>query len=290
MIDAIAWPFGLPAPIIGSFFAALLGFAVGGLVWQSALGFINGGTSISGILGDREDMPPDNSACVLRTVPLAASDALGSERICGDRQLAAQLVCAGAFFALSVRYGLSFETVEFSLLVCILLYLSIIDARRRIIPNACLVLAAIIRFVFHGARCAVGEIAPNDILYFALSAFAVVVLLVLIAFAMEMVTRRETMGGGDMKLYGVVGLYLGRRQAMVVIFASCVLAVMAIAVAQRFGCGAGFSADDGRALPRSSQGDGRRAFADVVACGIPFGPFISIACFLVILFGDGMGA
>jgi leader peptidase (prepilin peptidase)/N-methyltransferase len=80
--------------------------------------------------------------------------------------------------------------------------------------------------------------------------------LLLISLAMDRILGRESMGGGDIKLLAVVGLYLGPIGAMFALVLACVIGLLFHAL---------------------RRGEGARAF--------PFGPSIAVAAAAMLLFG-----
>ena len=82
--------------------------------------------------------------------------------------------------------------------------------------------------------------------------------LLLISLAMDRILGRESMGGGDIKLMAVVGLYLGPIGAMFALVLACVIGLTLQGALRRK--------------------DGERAF--------PFGPSIALAAAVMLLYGD----
>lgn len=69
---------------------------------------------------------------------------------------------------------------------------------------------------------------------------------------------KETMGGGDIKLFALTGLYLGAAASLFALFFSCILGLLAGAV-------------------RNKKKKGAL---------IPFGPSIALASYAMLLYGD----
>lgn len=106
-------------------------------------------------------------------------------------------------------------TVAAMLIIWILLELSISDIKYRIVPDQLLVLLAV---------SAVGTIQYHygwmDMLYGAVLGAAITGASALIGRAAY---RRETVGGGDIKLFAALGLVLGVRGVLVVFMVSALL-------------------------------------------------------------------
>lgn len=86
-------------------------------------------------------------------------------------------------------------------------------------------------------------------------------LLVIVLIA-DRVLKKETMGGGDIKLVFVIGLTLGLMQGLLAIFISCIIGLI-------------FAYLPGA---RNREGEDAKAF--------PFGPGLAIATWIVLLIGD----
>ena len=85
--------------------------------------------------------------------------------------------------------------------------------------------------------------------------------ILLMSIVMDKLLGKESLGGGDVKLFAVVGLYLGFAGGLFTVLLSCVL-------------GLGF------ALVQARRGRAGQP--------IPFGPSISLAAALMLLFGQGI--
>ena len=168
-------------------------------------------------------------------------------------------VLAVAGFA--VRFGFSIETLQCVGLTGILAWASLEDLARRVIPNACILAATGLRIACLAALTLMGKLTATDIACYVASGLGVGAALLLFSLAFERLTGREGMGGGDVKLYAVAGLYAGAEAAFGVVLLSCVLILAASAVSAR-------TSPKENALSRT----------------LPFGPAISCALVLFLLF------
>ena len=91
----------------------------------------------------------------------------------------------------------------------------------------------------------------------ALGAFSVSLPLLLLSLVMDALLKKDTLGGGDIKLLFVLGLYLSWLEMLLLLALACVLALL-------------WAAGPGR----------RRAGGE-----IPLGPFLAAAWLAVTLFG-----
>ena len=159
-------------------------------------------------------------------------------------------------FAVAIfeRYGLSWEGVFLYALVAALLAITFIDIDHKIIPDVITYPGIVIGFL---ASLILGRITYKE------SLFGIVLgggVLLLIAWTYYLLTKKEGMGGGDIKLLAMIGAFLGWKG---VIFSVFVGSVVGTAV--------------GVALALRTQGGRRLA--------IPFGPFLSLGALLFLFFG-----
>jgi prepilin signal peptidase PulO-like enzyme (type II secretory pathway) len=80
----------------------------------------------------------------------------------------------------------------------------------------------------------------------------------LLSLIMDKVLKKDTMGGGDIKLLFVIGLYLTLPECLLMVMLSCVIGIVMAAILMRV--------------------DSETAF--------PFGPALSIAAVLTMLVGS----
>ncbi len=137
--------------------------------------------------------------------------------------------------------------------ICMLFLLSLVDLDKYEIPNLCI----IISIVVWGATVALME-EPLEILKSGLIAgFVFGIGLLLISLVFDKILKKETLGGGDVKLFFAVGLYLGVVRTLFCLLLACILGLVFALIAKR--------------------GDEDKK--------IPFGPAISLAAFLMLLYG-----
>ena len=169
--------------------------------------------------------------------------------------------------AVAVVHGLTLETVELIAFAGILLHASLVDLRERRIPNSCIIAVLAVRIAYLIAALAFGWLDLQAIGYYVFSACAIGVALIAIALIADKMFGRESMGGGDLKLFFVAGLYFGWQQGLAVVLLSC---VFGIAVGLLVGRNDGEYNGDQELLKRA----------------IPFGPPIAAAC-IVVMIGGG---
>lgn len=167
-----------------------------------------------------------------------------------------ELVFAALTVLVYLRYGISFETLRSFILACSLFVLSLTDIEERVIPNGCIVTALISwgitePFLFAGWR---------DMLMHIASMAVYVIAILCLSLVMDAVLKKDSLGGGDVKLIGVLALYLGFAGTMFMLFFASVIAIMWAFVTRK--------------LKRGQI--------------ITFGPFLSAAGFAMALYGEGL--
>ncbi len=155
------------------------------------------------------------------------------------------------FMGIVNRFGLSVLSLRYLCLVCILFGLSIVDFKTYEIPDGYIVSGIVVWFL----TCfLMGEPLLEQLKTGLLGGFVVSGLMLGITLLFELVAKKEGMGGGDIKLFFMVGLYLGIGLSFLNLFVSCLIGLVFVVV-----------------LKNSK---------------IPFGPSISIATYLTLLYGS----
>jgi len=262
--------------------AALLGLVVGSFVncwaWRSLRG---------------ESVMRGRSHCATCNHELAARDLIplvswlashGRCRYCGQkvsvRYPLSELVCALAFAGIVACYGLSLETIELLAFAAILLFLSLTDLDAYLIPNGCIGAAIAVRALYLVGAWALDGADIMSLLVFSLIGGAVLGgALLIVTLIGDKVLDRPTMGGGDIKLFFVAGLYFGWQQGLFLIILACIIGILASLLAPRgavpaYDAVAGEVPDED-AIPESAL---KRT--------IPFGPSIAAACVITMLAGQ----
>ena len=184
----------------------------------------------------------------------------GRCRYCGEKISARYPLTELAFAVLTLlcllRFDLSALCLRNWVFLCCLFCLSLVDLECCTIPDGCLAIAA-------GAwLAALPFLRPawTEILRPVLAGVLFGGGLLLLSLVMDRVLRRESLGGGDIKLVAVTGLYLGFVGTLFCVMLACVLGLLFAVVWNRGG-------KKGRAFP--------------------FGPSISLAAVLTLLYGGG---
>jgi leader peptidase (prepilin peptidase)/N-methyltransferase len=175
------------------------------------------------------------------------------------RYPAVELMTGLFSLALFVKFGLSAQSVVYFAFIAVLLVITFIDIDHRIIPNV-LSLPGIL--VFFCAALAVPSMTWLD------SLMGVVVgggSLMLVAATYYLLTRKEGMGVGDIKLLAMIGAMIGWKGVLFTIFVSSAVGTLvglAVMIATR----------------------------QNLKLAVPFGPFLAIGAVTYIFFGPHLVA
>lgn len=166
-----------------------------------------------------------------------------------------ELITAILSLLLFLKFGLTFQYLFSFIFVCALMVITFIDLDHQIIPDVITLpgipiffLAAVFAMNLRFLDAFLGFLIGGGCLYG-------------IAFVYELVTKREGMGGGDIKLLAMIGAFLGWQSLLFVLLVSSLLgAVVGISVMMVKG--------------------------QDMKYAVPFGPFLSFAAVAYIFFGD----
>ncbi len=166
-------------------------------------------------------------------VPVVSWLALkGKCRYCGQpisvRYPLTEAVCAFVYCSLLLRFDVSIICLRYVLLLSVLLLGALVDLEDGWIPDRVSVIAAV-----GYVPLALLEGGLPLLLFGVLGAAAIFIPLLIIVLIMEKAMKTEAMGGGDLKLFAVLGLYFGWQQGIFLVLVSCVLGLAAMALAGR---------------------------------------------------------
>ena len=156
-------------------------------------------------------------------------------------------------------YGFSMQSLYYIVLASLLVIISFIDLDHFIIPDKLLIIGAVFGLVFN----ILGYGIPFwDGIYGSL----VSVGLLLFTLLIEFIIKKEAMGGGDIKLLGMIGLFLGLKYTILTI-------ILAIYIGAIYGI----------LVIIYSKIRNKKYNAM-----IPFGPFISLGAIISLLYGSSI--
>ncbi len=160
-------------------------------------------------------------------------------------------------FLLAFRlYGWQVQSAIVCVFFCLLLVVTVIDFRHYIIPDKItipgMILGVATSFVSPTLR-------PLDSVIGLVAGGASLFLLALLG---DFLFKKESLGGGDVKLAAMLGAFLGWRSILVIFFAAAVLGLVYALIYMVFS----------RQMRQTRM--------------IPFGPFLSLAAIIALFFGN----
>ena len=160
-------------------------------------------------------------------------------------------------FALCVylKFGLTLEALIIYLFIASLIVITFIDIDHRIIPDAISLPGILVGFA---ASFVLPEITYKESLAGILAGGGS---LLLVAWVYSLITHKEGMGGGDIKLLAMIGAFLGWKGVLLTIFLASAIGTL---------CGLVVMIRSGKNLKLA----------------IPFGPFLAMGAMIHIFFGN----
>ncbi len=157
----------------------------------------------------------------------------GRCRCCGSkispRYPLTELACALITLACLLRFGLSILCLRNLVFLCCLFCLSLVDWEISEIPDGCLLAAAAA-----WALCAPFVLSSwKEALRYLAAGLVFGGALLVCGLAMDRILKKDSLGGGDIKLFAVVGLYLGFGGGLFAVILSCLLGLLLAAVLRR---------------------------------------------------------
>ena len=186
----------------------------------------------------------------------------GKCRYCGKkispRYPLTEALLALVFISLLWRYGLSFDFFSTLVLCSCLFCLSLVDLETMTIPNRFLIIPAVVRliqlFVEGGFKGLLFGVIPGIALGGGM---------LIISLIMDKILKKDSMGGGDIKLLAVLGLFLSQYptcipQGLLLLLVAAVVGILFAAAVMKVNAETAF----------------------------PFGPALAISAWLTLLFGQ----
>ena len=108
------------------------------------------------------------------------------------------------------------------LFTLILYWISKVDRKEKKIPNQYLIIAIMIRLLYFGIY---EEPTAFGLLALLVNGFLVAFPLLVITLAIERLWKKDALGGGDIKLIFVTGLYLGWEKNLWMLLIACIIGI-----------------------------------------------------------------
>lgn len=182
----------------------------------------------------------------------------GRCRYCGAKLSAvhviAEAVSAVLFAAVLLKFDISLQALEYMIFVCLLMACSFADLEGRIIPDRFIISGLLVRAAFFVILNDPAKVALDDLIGGA----GIAGLLLVVVLVFEKIKGIEAMGGGDIKLIFMTGIFLGWKANLLCLFIACIIGIIS-------------------GLVLKSE-DGDKMF--------PWGPSIALAAVICMLFGN----
>ena len=142
----------------------------------------------------------------------------GKCRYCGQkissRYTLVELLTGILFVLVYNVYKMNVITLYYLLLVSLLVIITFIDIDHYIIPDGLIIFGCVFTLIFNVAGAGIGV---KDSLLGSLICGGSMLLLI---YLIELIVKKEVMGGGDIKLFAMTGLFLGIKGGLLTILLS----------------------------------------------------------------------
>ena len=160
-----------------------------------------------------------------------------------------------------LRFDLTFLCLRNYIFICCLFVLSLVDVEIFEIPNGTLIIPAVAWFAAWGASIPTTEDWLHELWTHVASGVGMGVAVLLISLILDKILKKDSLGGGDIKLLAVVGLYLGAFGSIFALIVSCVLGLLL-----------------GVIMKKRKDEEGH----------FPFGPAIAVSACIMLFVGDAL--
>ena len=184
-----------------------------------------------------ESVMKGRSHCAVCNHPLGLADLVplfsyiflhGKCRYCGEkiaaRYLIAEIVSGAVFLSIVWKFGLSLATLQWLVLGSVLLCISFADLEDYLVPDRLIVIGIVTRLVF--APFLSQEVWWKTYINVLIGGLAVALPLLIFVIIADKVMGRETMGGGDIKIIFMVGLYFRWQESLLIMIMACIIGMI----------------------------------------------------------------
>ena len=217
----------------------------------------------------------------------------GRCRYCGEkmavRYVIAEILSGLVFVSIVCVFGLTWDTVKWIALSSILLCISFADLEDYLIPDRLIIAGIVLRLPF-------AFFLPKEptvgweLLNALIGGLAVAIPLLIFVIVADKVLGKETMGGGDIKLIFMIGLYFNWKVSLLIMIMACFLGIIFAVIGKAI-------ANKNRSFEEteketSSEEENKEPLglsdAEILRKGglIPFGPSIAAGAWICLFFGQ----
>jgi len=215
-------------------------------------------------------------------IPVVSYLILGGKcRNCGDkispRYMYIELLTGLLFLVCFLVFGLTGQMLAFLVLTGILITITFIDIDYQIIPDPIMIFGLVTGIIFIVLRFTPEMGAPllDNIKSGFLGMLCGAGPLIIVNLLSLLIIKRAGIGGGDIKLMGVVGLFLGVKNILLALVLGIVIAgLFSVFVLRKR------KKEENKAEKTKKESGGMSLHE------IPFGPYLAIGCFASMLYGN----
>lgn len=207
----------------------------------------------------------------------------GKCRHCGDkispRYMYIELLTGVLFLVCFMIFGLTGQMLAYLVLTSILITITFIDIDFRIIPDPIMIFGLVTGIIFIVLRFVPEPNAPllDNVLAGFLGMLCGAGPLIIINLLSLLIIKRAGIGGGDIKLMGVVGLFLGMKNILLALVLGIVIAgLFSVFVLRK----RRLEEDESDTAELGEDKEGLSLHE------IPFGPYLAVGCFISMLYGS----
>ncbi|MGD0590401.1 MAG: prepilin peptidase [Bacteroidota bacterium] len=175
-----------------------------------------------------------------------------------------EIISAAILIVLLLKYTITLEFALSSIFCLLMVLIAIIDWKHLIIPNQIVIMG----FIFGLAMKAL--VNSNVLVHAIISSIGSLVMVAIILLLSNLFFKKETMGWGDVKLAGVIGLFLGFQNFLIILWMAAIVGTL-------------------YALTRSGKENAHFAIGNLqseIDFKIPFGSFLAVAGCIVLYFQE----
>lgn len=154
-------------------------------------------------------------------------------------------------------YGIKIDTIYYIVLVSLLIIITFIDIDHYIIPDGLIIIGSLFAVLFN---LFIGLVSIKEMLLGSLICGGGMLLLI---YLIELIVKTEVMGGGDIKLFAMIGLFLGLKGGLLTILLSVYVGAIYGIVTIVYS----------------------KIKKQEYSSMIPYGPFISVGALIYVLYG-----
>lgn len=144
----------------------------------------------------------------------------------GARCVVVEVLCGAVFVTTLWRFGFAWQALETLILACVLVWLALVDLDTMELPGIPMIVAAVSFLGFLFAY----EDPTRRLWWGVLGAVCIGGGVLVVSLIADKVMGRETMGGGDVKLLALLGLYLGPDGGLLLLILACVTGLILAAI------------------------------------------------------------